>query len=182
MASLRTRFPLPAIPLLCGLLTVAAGVEGDTMTVSNSLNATIQANGSLSVPGSATLLNSGTIFNAFSGAVTVQYRARTTAAGGGTLTLKVTQDFQAGGPSVSAGDMTYICGAAGLGTPCSSTTASTTTATTVVTLPVSACTGGGSPCSGTDPNTVLVTFSLADRPAVKTGTFTANVQFTISAT
>jgi hypothetical protein len=182
MAPFRTRFALLAIPLSYGLLTVPAGVRADTMTVSNSLNATIQANGSLSVPGSATLTNSGTVFNAFSGAVTVQYRARSTAAGGGTLTLRVTQDFQTGGPSVSGGDLTYTCGAAGLGTACGSTTASTSSATTVVTLPASACTGGGSPCSATDPNTVLVTFTLADRPVVKTGTFTANVQFTISAT
>jgi hypothetical protein len=182
MAYMRRRFALLAIPLSYGLLTVPAGITAATMTVSNSLEPTIQANGSLSVPASATLTHSGTVFNAFSGAVTVQYRARSTSAGGGTLTLKVTQDFQTGGPSVSGGDLTYTCGAAGLGTACSSTTASTTTATTVVTLPVSACTGGGSPCSGTDPNTVLVTFTLADRPVVDTGSYTANVQFTISAT
>jgi hypothetical protein len=96
--------------------------------------------------------------------------------------MKVTQDFQTGGPSVASGDLTYVCGAAGLGTACSSTTASTSTATAVVTVPSSACTGGGSPCSSTDPNTIGVTFTLADRPVVKTGTYTANVQFTISAT
>jgi hypothetical protein len=182
MAHLRGRFALLAILLSYGLLIVPAGITAATMTVSNSLEPTIQANGSLSVPASATLTHSGTVFNAFSGAVTVQYRARSTSAGGGTLTLKVTQDFQTGGPSVSGGDLTYTCGAAGLGTACGSTTATTTTATTVVTVPASACTGGGSPCSGTNPNTVLVTFTLADRPVVDTGTFTANVQFTISAT
>ena len=182
MAPLRTRFALLAIPLSYGLLTVPAGVTAATMTVSNSLEPTIHANGSLSVPTSATLTHSGTIFNAFSGTVTVQYRARSTAAGGGTLTLRVTQDFQTGGPSVAGGDLTYTCGSAGLGTACVSTTASTTTATSVVTLPASGCTGGGSPCSATNPNTVLVTFTLADRPVVDTGTYTANVQFTISAT
>jgi hypothetical protein len=172
---------LGPIVLWCGFLAVSVG-EGATVTVSNSLNANLAALGSLSVPGSASLTQTGTVFNAFSGTVSVQYRARTTAAGGGTLTLKVTQDFQAGGPSVGSGDLTYTCGAAGLGTACGSTTASTSSATAVVTLPASACTGGGSPCSATDPNTVAVTFTLANQPTVKTGTFTANVQFTVSAT
>ena len=174
--------PVPvAVAVFCGLLTVPAGVA-DTMTVSNSLNATISALGSLTVPGSANLTHSGTVFNAFAGTLAVQYRARTTAAGGGNLTMKITQDFQTGGPSVAGGDLTYTCGAAGLGTACSLSTASTSSATSVVTLPASACTGGGAPCSGTDPNTVMVTFTLANRPIVKTGTFTASVQFTVSAT
>ena len=171
-----------ATALLLGCLSSPKEIQADTMTVSNTLNAFINANGSLSVPGSATLTHTGTIFDTFTGAVTVQYRARTTAAGGGNVTLKVTQDFQTGGPSVALGDLTYTCGSAGLGTACGSSTASTSSATSVVTLPSSACTGGGSPCSSSDPNTVIVTFTLADRPAVSTGTFTANVQFTISAT
>lgn len=81
----------------------ACGDYGRHDDRSNSLEPTIHANGSLSAPASATLTNSGTIFNAFSGSVTVQYRARSTAAGGGTLTLKVTQDFQTGGPRFPEG-------------------------------------------------------------------------------
>jgi hypothetical protein len=69
-----------------------------------------------------------------------------------------------------------------LGTACASTTASTSSATTVVALPPATCTGGGGACSATDPNSVLVTFTLADRPAVQTGSYTANAQFTVSAT
>jgi hypothetical protein len=168
--------------LLSGLATAPEKSYAASATVSNSLNADIQANGALSVPASTNLTHSGTIFNAFTGTVSLQYRARTTGAGGGSLTMKVIQDFQAGGPSVALGDLKYTCGAAGLGTACSLTTASTTSATGVVTLPVSGCTGGGSPCGGTDPNSVVLTFTLADRPLVKTGSFTANVQFTISAT
>jgi len=171
------------IAALMGALA-AAPRAGDaaTVSVSNNLDANIQANGSLSAPLSANLTHTGTVFNSFSGAVSLQYRARTTASGGGSLTLKVIQDFQSGGPSASAGDLSYTCSAAGLGTACGTTTASTTSATNVVALPVSACTGGGSPCSSTDPNSVVVTFTLADRASVKTGSFTANVQFTISAT
>lgn len=163
-------------------LGALACVQGASTTVSNTLDANIKALGALSVPGTVTLANSGTVFNSFTGTVTVQYRARTTATGGGNLTMQVTQDFQTGGPSVASGDLTYICGGASLGSACSSTTASISTATAVVTVPSSACTGGGSPCSGTDPNTIDVTFTLADRPVVSTGTYTASVQFTISAT
>jgi hypothetical protein len=176
----------PILPALIALLGVSLSVPpravSATMTVTNTLDAIIQANGSLSVPGATTLSHSGTLFASFTGSLTLQYRARTTSAGGGTVTLKVIQDFQAGGPSVSAGDLSYSCGSAGLGTGCTSATASTSSATTVVTLPSSACTGGGTPCSATDPDSVLVTFTLADRPAVQTGAYTANVQFTISAT
>jgi hypothetical protein len=163
-------------------LSVPSRAFSATMTVTNNLAATIQANGELSVPGTTTLSHSGTLFASFTGTLTLQYRARTTSAGGGTITLKATRDFQSGGPSVSSGDLSYSCGAAGLGTACTSTTASTASATTVVTLPSAACTGGGAPCSGTDPNSVLVNFTLSDRPSVQTGTYTANVQFTISAT
>jgi len=171
-----------ALAILAGFLTAPVGVEAVTANLSNTLDAHIDALGELSVPASSSLTHSGTLFNAFTGTVTVQYLARTTAAGGGNITMQVTQDFQTGGPSVVSGDLTYVCGTAGLGTACGSSTASTSTATSVVTLPTSACTGGGSPCSATNPNTVIVTFSLADRPVVKTGSFTANIQFTISAT
>ncbi len=171
-----------AIAICSGLLTILAGMQAAPPTVSNTLDAHINALGALSVPGTVTLANTGTVFNSFTGTVPIQYMARTSATGGGNLTMKVTQDFQAGGPSVASGDLTYVCGAAGPGTACGASTASTTAATAVVTLPSSACTGGGSPCSATDPNSVSVTFTLADSPVVKTGTFTANVQFTISAT
>ena len=164
------------------LLASPLGIYGATATLTNTLNANVGALGALAAPSTAALTNTGTIFNAYTGMVALQYRARTSAAGGGALTMKVTQDFQTGGPSVAGGDLTYHCGSAGLGTACASSTASTSSATSVVTLPSSACTGGGAPCSATDPNTVNVTFNLADRPVVKTGTFTASIQFTISAT
>jgi len=180
------RFATQQTPTIVAIFLIlcisTTSTEGASATVSNTLNANINALGALSVPGSASLTQSGTVFNAFSGTVTVQYRARTSAGGGGNITMKVTQDFQAGGPSVSGGDLTYSCGAAGLGATCGASTASTTSATSVVILPASACTGGGAPCSASDPNSVIVTFGLADQPVVKTGSFTASVQFTISAT
>lgn len=182
MSGLREKHIGWAGAVWCLFMAAPAGVHAATATVTNTLNANIGALGVLAAPGMATLSNTGTLFNAYNGTVALQYRARTSAAGGGTLTMQVTQDFQTGGPSVAGGDLTYSCGAASLGTACANTTASTSSATQVVTLPSSACTGGGSPCSGTDPNTVTLTFTLADQPVDKTGTFTATVQFTISAT
>ena len=118
------------------LLASPLGIYGATATLTNTLNANVGALGALAAPSTAALTNTGTIFNAYTGMVALQYRARTSAAGGGALTMKVTQDFQTGGPSVAAGDLTYQCGSASLGTACAATTASTSTATQVVTLPL----------------------------------------------
>jgi hypothetical protein len=55
-------------------------------------------------------------------------------------------------------------------------------ATPVVTILTSSCTGGGGSCSASNPNTVSVNLTLADPPSYQTGTYSANVTFTISAT
>ena len=44
------------------------------MTVTNHLDAIIQANGELSVPGTTTLSHTGTLFASFTGSLTLQYR------------------------------------------------------------------------------------------------------------
>ena len=143
-------------------------------------------------PASLTLSKTGTLFNSYTGSITIQYRARTTATTGtGSITVKASTDFPcaSGGPCIttppSAGDaLTYTCTAATLGTNCSGTqTVGTGTATNVVTaIPAGSCTGGGSPCTTADPNTVNLNFSLTDDPKYKTGTYSATLVFTISAT
>lgn len=159
-----------------------AHMGADTATIkTQSLSVTVNPIGKVSVPATATLTNVGTTFNSYTGSLSISYRART--ASGGSITMRVTSDFAAGGPSVSSGDLSYTCGSATLGTACSGLiAASTTTSTTVLTLPPSACTGGGTPCSSSDPNLVQVNFSLANRPATVTGAYYASVQFTISTT
>jgi hypothetical protein len=68
-----------------------------------------------------------------------------------------------------------------LGTACSGTqTLSTTSTTPVVTFPASACTGAG--CPGTSPQSVQVHFTLVNSTQYKTGTYSAGLTFTISAT
>lgn len=178
----RTKAGIPVV--LAAILWLPAAGMAVTSSITNSLTANIEANASITVPATTTLSVSGTTFNTpFTGSTSLQYKARTTATGsGGNLTLQVTQDFQAGGPSAAAGNLSYTCGAAGLGTACGTTTASTSTATTVVTIGTSKCTGGGGSCSASNPNTVLVTFTIPDVSTIKVGTYNATVKFTISAT
>jgi hypothetical protein len=169
--------------LLLALGPVPAG--GGTGTATETLSATLSPVGSLTSPGTAALTSGATTFKPFTGSVAVSYLIRTTPSGtGGTITLEVSSDFTpTGGPSAASGALTYGCSGATLGTACSGTqTASTTTATPVLTVPVSSCTGGGGSCSSQSPNSVNLNFTLVDSPVYPTGTYTANVTFTISAT
>ncbi len=157
---------------------------GATRTTTQTLSAQVNAIGKLSVPASLTVTNAGTTFVAYSGNLTVSYRARTTSGtGSASLTLRATADFSpAGGPSITGGQLTYSCSAPSLGAACSGTqTVSTSSQTSVVTMGAGVCTGGGGSCSATDPNTVQSTFTLANNPAFKTGTYSATITFTISA-
>lgn len=160
----------------------------------NTTTQTLQANivplGGLFMQATPVVLTkSSTNFNSFAGTITLSYRARTTqGTGQGAITVKATADFTpAGGPSInnppSTGDtFTYTCSGATLGASCSGTQkVSTTAATNVVTLGASACTGGGAPCSTANPNTANVTFILSDDPKYKTGSYSATLTWTISA-
>ncbi|MGO4882524.1 MAG: hypothetical protein ACLP59_17075 [Bryobacteraceae bacterium] len=171
-------------PFVCLLTLVMIPASGSTGTASQSLTATISPVGSVTAPASASLTSGATTFQPFKGGLTVSYQARTTPVGGGSITLNVSSDFSpAGGPSAASGALTYTCSGATLGTACSgSQTASTTVQTPVLTLPASACTGGGGSCSSQNPNSVNLSFTLTDSPAYATGTYSAKVTFTISAT
>lgn len=155
-----------------------------------TLQATIVPLGGLfTLSSPVTLTKTGATFNNFTGSMTLSYRARTSEGGGqGTVTVKATTDFMpAGGPSIaappSAGDkFTYTCSGTSLGNPCSGTqTVTTTAATTVISIGASACTGGGAPCSIANPNSANVIFSLPDDPKYKTGSYSATLTWTISA-
>lgn len=169
---------------LCWLTVLIIPASGSTGTGSQTLSATINPVGSIAAPASANLTSSATTFQPFTGSLTVNYWARTTPVGGGTITLNVSSDFTpAGGPSAATGALAYTCTGATLGTACSgSQTASTTFQTPVLTLPASACTGGGGACSSQNPNSVNLSFTLTDSPDYGTGTYSAKVTFTISST
>jgi hypothetical protein len=182
--------------LVAGLIVVGLApmkVHAQTTLGTQTLNLITQPDGLLyGFPTSVTLSKVGTVFNKFTGTVTIQYRARTTASTGtGSITVKASADFvcASGGPCIAtpptAGDsLTYTCTSATVGSNCSGTqTVSTTAATNVVTaIPAGTCTGGGSPCTTADPNTVILNFSLTDDPKYKTGSYSAILTFTISAT
>ncbi len=165
-------------------VVLASPLGGGVGTGTQSLSAMVHPVGTISVPASATLSSSATNFQSFAGSVTIAYRARTSAAGGGNITLSVSGDFSPqGGPSVAAGALAYTCGGATLGTGCNGAqTASIATQTPVLALPASACTGGGGACSSQNPNSVQLGFILADHPGYATGRYTAKIIFTISAT
>lgn len=150
-----------------------------TVSVAIAPEAALQINTSTS-----TLTAAGTTFNAnYTGSTSLTYKVRTTKVGGsGTITLKVTTDFSpAGGPSVgtppTAGDtLAYTCTLTAPGTACSGSQTSSTTAGT----PVG--TFGTDAKSASAGNGGSVSWTLTNDPQYSTGTYTATVTFTISAT
>jgi len=176
------------------LLLLPIFSQAQVLSPSAVTTQTLQANivplgGLFTVTSALPLTKTSATFNGFTGAMTLSYRARTSQfTGQATITVKATADFApAGGPSIanppSAGDkFTYTCGGATLGTSCSGTqTVSTTSATNVVSIGASACTGGGAPCSTANPNSANVTFTLTNDTKYKTGSYSATLTWTISA-
>lgn len=170
-----------ATTIACTLLAMAGIVRAQNTT---TLSVAVNPEASLTVTtGTTNLTTSGTNFTVpFTGNTSFTYQIRTMKSGGnGTITSKVTADFAGtGGPSVgtppSTGDaLTYTCTVASPGTACTgSQTSSTSTATSVATFGA----GANSTKAG---NTGSVAWSLTDDPVYATGTYTATVTFTISA-
>jgi len=163
-------------------LGCVTGALGNSVTGSQTLSANIGANAKLSVlQSTVTLVHTGATFASFTGAVTVQYKVRTTPSGSSTLVVQAVSDFSpANGPSITNSDLTYTCSGATVGSACSgSQTVRTTSTTNVVTVGAGACTGSG--CAGSDPNSVSISLILADSPTFKTGNYSTNLTFSISA-
>lgn len=182
--SLRMFRSLVGPGLLVSVVLSGLPAGGGTGSTTQTITATILPGLALSAPASAVLTHSTNNFQPFQTNLALNYEARTTPTGSGRITLQITSDFTpTGGPSAASGALTYTCGSAALGTPCSgSQTASTTAQTPVLTLPASSCTGGGGACSAQDPNTMNLTFTLVDNPTYQTGSYSATITFTISAT
>ncbi|MBZ5728204.1 MAG: hypothetical protein LAP87_24860 [Acidobacteriia bacterium] len=175
---------LRVVLFVLGILPVGAGL-GSTGSTTQGLTAQINVASGLTVAASAAMTPGASKFAPFQATLPVSYWARTTPTGaGGTVTVRVTSDFApAGGPSAASGVLTYTCGGQTYGTACSGTqTASTAAQTPLLTLPPSACTGGGGSCSAASPNTVNLNLTLTDNPAYPTGSYSAVITFTISAT
>ena len=141
----------PSMAVLAFLLS-PLGAQAQTTLGTQTLNLTLSAAGALyGFPNSVTLTKTGTVFNSYTGTLQIQYKARTSSSGSGTITVKATADFPctSQGPCIAtpptAGDaLTYTCAGATLGANCSGTqTVSTSASTNVVTISAWACAGGG---------------------------------------
>jgi hypothetical protein len=177
---LRSLLPGCLVLALAGTANAQFATTGTTIvSVAIAPEAALQINTATS-----TLAAAGTTFNNnYTGTTSLTYKVRTTKVGGsGTITLKVTTDFSpAGGPSVltppTAGDtLAYTCTLTAPGTACSGSQTSSTTAGTAVG------TFGADAKSASAGNGGSVAWTLTNDPQYSTGTYTATVTFTISAT
>lgn len=179
------RNSLLSLTVIIGGASQAFGQFAATGT--STLSVVVAPESAISVTTATTNLAEATgagIFGApYTGTTNFLYKVRsTTVGGGGSITVKITSDFGAGGPSVATpptGDaMTYTCTSAASATPCTGPiTASTSGATSVVTFATNAHSAAGTGSS--DAGTVV--WSLPNDPVYKTGTYTATATFTISA-
>jgi len=180
--ALAKRFAVLALVLILVLPLQSPSV---TVSATQTLSAVISPKGKVSVTPAISMINSGTAFTSYSGSLPVQFYIRTSAGAAGTITVQATSDFSpAGGPLVTNGNLTYTCSGATLGTACSGTqTVSRTLQTPVLNVSSAGgtCTGGGGSCSAAAPNSVSINLSLPNDPTLSTGTYSAQLTFTISA-
>jgi len=176
MKNLLKAFPLLMLMLL---FTVSLGYAQSNQGTT-SVTVTVGAEASLTVASPTALAATGTVFNNYTGSTVVTYNIRTSqSTGSGTIVLKVTSDFTpTGGPSVgsppTAGDaLTYTCTAAAPASPCSGSQTSSTGSTTPVASFVANAHATGS--------TATTSWTLTNDPTYKTGSYTAVVTYTISA-
>ena len=173
--------------LLIGMLITASLANAQSTTGTTTLNVSVAAEAGLTVGSSTSITQTGTNFANYTATSNLTYYVRTTqGSGSGSITLKVTTDFSpAGGPSVgtppSTGDaLTYTCTVAapgnnGTATPCSgSQTASVSSSTAVATF-------GPDARSSKTGNSASTSWTLTNDPAYQTGSYTATVTYTISA-
>ena len=170
----------------CAMLVWAGAAHAQfAATGTTTVSVAIAAEAALQInTATSTLTAAGTTFNNnYTGTTSLTYKVRTTKVGGsGTITLKVTTDFSpSGGPSVltppTAGDtLAYTCTLTSPGTGCSGSQTSSTAAST----PVGSF--GADAKSANAGNGGSVAWTLTNDPQYSTGTYTAIVTFTISAT
>ncbi len=177
----RTTFGTVTSVLLLLTGTVQAQTFAPTGTTTLSLAVAPAAEISITTASTSLATTGNSFVNPYTGTTNFVFKMRTSpSSGAGTLTLKVTTDFNGtGGPSVGApvnGDLlTYSCTAAS-GTACATTqSASTATQTGVATF-------GANAHSTSAGDAGSVAWSLTNDPVYQVGNYNATVTFTISAT
>jgi hypothetical protein len=154
-----------------------------TTTVTNQVSVTVAAEAALTIGGSATTLtSSGSNFSNYTGTTPFTYFIRTNnTTGTGFIKLQVTTDFApTGGPSVgtppTAGDaLSYLCTVSSPGTACSGSQ------TSLISAQTSVATFGANAHSTKAGNSASVNWTLSNDPLYVTGSYTAVVTYTISA-
>jgi len=167
-----------AVILMTGLGAVSAFGQF-AATGTTSLSVTVAPEASIEINTATTALTTAGLFADYTGTTNFTYKIRTTLSGGsGSILLKITADFPAGGPSVTTpgtDPLTYGCTVAAPATACSGPVTALTTGTTNV------ANFGVDAHSAKAGNAGSVAWDLPDDPAYKTGTYTATATFTISA-
>lgn len=173
-----------AIFVFLALIFASHPLSADIRTASQTANVTILPLGVLTANSTLLLIRSGGPFTPYTATLPISYRARTTPAGSGAITVQASGDFSpAGGPSIAAGALTYTCTTDGYAVPCSgSQTVSSSSQRPVINLGGGACTGGGNGCSANDPAGAAATFLLTNDPSTPTGTYSVTLIFTLSCT
>jgi hypothetical protein len=166
------------------ILLVPAAQAQFAATGTTTVSVTVAAEAAIRIDTANTVLTNAAPFSDYTGTTNYTYKIRTGAvAGTGSLTLQVTSDFAPGlvGPSVasplSPGDtLAYTCAVAAPGTACAgSVTSSTAAATSVASF-------GANARSAVAGNAGSVNWTLTNDPLYETGSYSATVTFTISAT
>ena len=140
------------------------------------LRVTVSPEASIAVTSSPTLAKGGTKFESYTGTTTYTFKVRTMqTTGAGSVTAMVTTAFAAAS-GITTADLSHVASTAGAGTAnTASTTASATVATNLLTF-------GADAHSSDSSDTGTISWTLADRPAYKTGAYSTVVTLTISAT
>lgn len=167
---------------LAFVILTAAVCHADTATTTQSVTVEIVAAGKLSVQAALPLAAQTYPFGDFAGTLPVNYRMRTSAGIGVSITLRAFAEFSpAGGPTVAGSALRYTCGSANLGTACAGTqVVSQAAQTPFVQVPSGVCTGGGAPCSAADPASSQLQFVLENDPRFSTGGYSVRLDLTIS--
>jgi hypothetical protein len=140
----------------------------------SALNVTVGPEATFSAAFSATTLAAAdTKFGGFAGTTNFSYKIRTTLSGGtGAITVQVTS-FGSGGPAVA--DLAYTCTATAPGTACvGSTAASASVATGIATFSADAHSSEAGDAGST-------AWTLVDKVAIVTGSYSSTATYTISA-
>lgn len=163
------------------VLVAASPAAFGQFAASGTTNITVgvQAEAAIQVDTATTPLTSTGLFADFTGTTNFTYKIRTTKSGGtGKITAQVTTDFVgaagAVGPQVANGVLTYGCTVSAPATQCTGPVTAATAATDVATFIENA-------RSTKAGNSGSVGWTLVNDPQYETGSYVAQVTFSISA-